>query len=123
MGKRIGAVVLCLLLALCAGCSNLGFMQYSNNTTTELRGNNYRVLKSNVRGESVGFSVLFLPIVSPSYADAMSNLHENVAMEGKATALANVAHDVGSLNLILFSFPRMVITADVIEFTDQPSQE
>jgi hypothetical protein len=35
-------------------------------------------------------------------------------------ALANQTEDRSSLYLILFSIPRVTITADVIEFTDAP---
>lgn len=122
MHHKIGLILFPILLALTVGCSNLGFLQYSNNTTTQLSEKNFRVLKSNVRGESVGFTLfMYIPIVSPSYADAMSNLHENVVMEGKAASLANVGHDMGCLNFILFGFPRIVITADIIEFLDKPA--
>ena len=73
------------------------------------------MLKSNVRGESTGFVLLgFIPLAQPSYARAMGDLRAKVQMEGKATALANVTQDHPELNFILFSIPKITVTADVI---------
>lgn len=109
----------CLAVGLLSGCTRLGgYLNQSTTTETNLTKKNYRIMKTNVRGVSSGFSILFLPIVPPSYADAMTNLHENVQMEGKATALVNVAVDANDLNLLLFALPRITITADVVEFTE-----
>jgi hypothetical protein len=38
---------------------------------------------------------------------------------GRSVALANQTEDVSSLNLIVFSIPKVTITADVIEFTSR----
>ena len=40
-------------------------------------------------------------------------------MEGKSTALANVAQDKSTVYLILFSIPKITVTADIIEFIDE----
>jgi hypothetical protein len=101
------------------GCASVGNLPYGGSTTTDLTKNNFRMIKSNVRGEDTGFSLFgLIPIVSPSYADAMRSLHFNVDMEGRATALANVAQDRSVLYLILFSIPKITVTADIIEFID-----
>ena len=80
-------------------------------------------------GKSRGFWLLFIPIADPSYADAKASLYRSVESElkpgetltGKAIALANQTEDRSSLMLILFSIPKVTITADVIEFTDSTS--
>jgi predicted component of type VI protein secretion system len=78
---------------------------------------NFRVVQSNARGQDTGFNLLgFIPIVTPGYGDAMSDLRSAVPMSGRATALANVTEDTSTIYLILFSLPRINITADVIEF-------
>jgi hypothetical protein len=41
-------------------------------------------------------------------------------MTGKSLALANATEDRSSLYLVLFSIPRISVTADVIEFIDVP---
>ena len=88
-------------------------------TRTELKGKNFRVVKTNVRGESQGFALLgFISIVPPSYADAMAILHESANMECKAAALANVTQEFSSLYLILFSIPTITVSADVVEFLE-----
>lgn len=119
----------CMLLGLAAlavltGCSSVSFAFpfFTHTTSTELTQRNFRVVKSNVRGESRGFWLLGwplpIPIVSPSSADAMSMLHESAQMDGRSMALANVVLDRGDLYLIVFTIPKVVVTADVIEFTD-----
>ena len=110
-------LMFCVVAMGCAGREGGGF-PHMTQTHTDLTKKNYKVIRSNVRGESSGFNLLFIPIVSPSYAQAMSNLHQNVNMDGKAAALVNVAQDKTSINLILFSVPKITVTADVIEFFD-----
>jgi hypothetical protein len=43
-------------------------------------------------------------------------------LTGRAVALANETEDRSSFTLLLFSIPRITITADVIEFIDSPSK-
>jgi len=106
-----------LLIGNLSGCSSIGSMPHVMGTQTNLSRNNFKVIKSGVQGRDSGFSLLgFLPIASPSYADAMADLHSKIDMEGKATALANVTQDRSNLYLILFSIPRLTITADIVEF-------
>lgn len=113
--------LLCLGLA---GCASVGSMPHLTGTTTDLGSRNYRVVKSSVRGSDSGFSFLgMIPIVSPSYANAMADLHKKVSMEGKAMAFANVAQDRSSVYLILFSVPTITITADVVEFLEEKSKK
>jgi len=82
----------------------MGNMPYGGATTTDLHDNNFKMIKANARGEDSGFNLFgFIPIVSPSYADAMRDLHTEVNMEGRSTALANVAQDRSTMYFILFS--------------------
>ena len=62
------------------------------------------------------------PIASPHYADAKQKLYASVSepLKGRAVALSNEMEDRSVLYLILFSVPKLTVTADVIEFTDQP---
>ena len=101
------------------GCS-AGVLPYGGTTTTDLTKNNFRMIRANARGEDSGFWLLgIIPFSSPTYADAMRSLYEGVEMEGRATALANVAQDKSTVYLILFSIPKITVTADIIEFTDE----
>ena len=103
-----------------AGCVSTGTFPIESETRTDLSKDNYRVIDASVRGTDKGFWLLgIIPIVSPSYGDAMESLHDKVAMEGRATALVNVSKDKSTLYLILFSVPKITVTADVIEFLDE----
>jgi len=113
---RLAALL--FIVAVVAGCvTSAGTYPHGSDTRVDLSKGNYRVLKSNVRGTSTGF-VLFgiLPLARPSYANAMGDLRSEAQMEGKATALANVTRDESDIYLILFSLPKITVTADVIEF-------
>ena len=123
--KNVTCVIIIFSLFLFfSGCANVGSLPQAGVTRTDLTKNNYRVVKSNVRGDDSGFSLFgFIPIVSPSYADALRSLHYNVDMEGKSTALANVAQDYSSLYLILFSITKITVTADIIEFLDDENSK
>lgn len=97
-----------------------------------LSKNNFRVVKSNVRGDSYGFRFLmFLPIVSARLADAKDDLYQKlrkdgIKLEGRSIALANGTEDQTAYYFLIGSVPRITLTADVIEFLDDkpvPNQE
>ena len=111
----IGIIALCLILT---GCFTKGKMPQLSTANTALAEGNYRVIKANARGTDTGFWLLFIPFSTPSYADAMESLHEKVSIEGRATSLINVTEDKSTFTLLLFSIPKLTITADVIEFTE-----
>ena len=91
-------------------------------TQVALAGNNYRIVQTNIMARSRGFKLLgLITIKSASYSQAMSRLYGQAQMEeGRPQALANVIHEKGGLNVILFSLPKIRIRADLIEFTDVP---
>ena len=99
-----------------AGCMTVGGIPKSDTCLTE---KNYRVVKTNVRGEDTGFRLFgLISFEEPSHSDAMRNIHEQVNMQGQSMALANVTNDLSVGNFILFSIPRLTISADLIEFTE-----
>lgn len=119
---------LVLAILLSAGCESYrnGSMPQSTATAVSLKENNYKVLKAGARGDSTGFSLLgFIPIVSPNYAEAKSSLYSSIGhtLEGRSVALANQTQDTSSIYLILFSIPKIVVTADVVEFIDEETVE
>lgn len=117
------AVTLCCVLSI-ACSTGRGRFPADSTTQTELSQANFRVLQSNARGHDRGFYLFgILPIVTPSYGDAMSDLRTHVETKGKATALANVTEDSSMMFLLLFSLPRITITADVIEFLPDDDQQ
>jgi hypothetical protein len=104
------------------GCSSQGdFRGQRTETGVSLAENNYRIIKAGAKGESQGFNLLFLPIVSPNYAEAKAELYSDVGQSllGRSVALANQTEDKSTLNLIIFSIPKVTITADIIEFTSK----
>ena len=111
-------------LALAAnGCSSTGaFKGQDTGTRVNLAEKNFRIIKTGVSGESTGFSLLgFIPLKSPNYAEAKQRLYYGIGepITGRPIGLANQTEDKSSLYLILFSIPKVTITADVVEFTDK----
>jgi hypothetical protein len=116
----------CCFVALCiASCSSTGSLPQSTGTAVSLQGNNYKVIKAGAKGESGGFYLLgIIPIVSPNYANAKADLYYSIGepLEGRSIALANQTEDRSTIYLILFSLPRITVTADIIEFTGAKSE-
>jgi hypothetical protein len=118
----LGASALTLLL-FASGCASSHVEMRGQSTTTAVALNtkNYRLVKPGALGASYGFKLLGLfPMASPHYATARSKLYASVdqPLAGKAVALANELEDKSTMYLILFSVPKLTITADVIEFVD-----
>jgi hypothetical protein len=106
-----------------SGCfARGGFNGQTTNTSIGLNQKNYVLLKSGAKGESSGFILLFIPFFSPTYAEAKEQLYRSVGIDltGKAVALANQTEDVSAFSLILFTIPKVTLTADVVEFVDSP---
>ncbi|MDD2658685.1 MAG: hypothetical protein PHY54_03265 [Methylococcales bacterium] len=97
-----------------------GGTQILTTTTVSLSKKNFKIVKANAVGRSVGFSLLGLfSLKSPCYEEAISRLYwsANVS-EGKSQALVNVMHEQTSTYFILFSLPKITVRADIIEFID-----
>lgn len=105
------------------GCVSTGGISRSTMTRVDLSQNNYRVIKTGAMGQSKGLWLLgVIPLFSPSASEAKTDLYEHLGrqMEHKATALINVTEDWSVYYLILVAIPRVTMTADLIEFVDQP---
>ena len=108
---------------LIAGCSSTEINSPDKLTTTgiSLSQPNFKVLKADATGTSHGFAFLgIIPIVNPKIAVAKERLYATVGepIAGRAVALANQADYHSTVYLILFSVPKLTVTADVIEFVD-----
>lgn len=119
--SRFAAIAVVGLLAV--GCTAMGSMPQGTQTTVDLSKKNYRVVKANAVGESTGFSLFgVIPFSSPRHTKAMTNLYAKAEIkEGTAFALTNVLQERSNTYLILFSLPKLSISADVVEFTDEPA--
>jgi hypothetical protein len=93
----------------------------STETDVSLTRGNYKMVKAGAEGKSYGFRLLLgiIPITAPETADARADLYANVGQDlsGRSVALVNVVEDHSTTWLLLFSIPKIVITGDVVEFT------
>lgn len=88
-------------------------------TETRLETKNFVVVKTNVVGQTSGFSLLgVITIVPAKFTKAMSRLYANAGVRpGQAQTMVNMNVNQDSTYLILFSIPRTYVSADVVEFT------
>ena len=116
----LGGLLLAANVAMLAGCTSTGeFKGQSTGATATLTKGNYKMIKANARGTSYGFRLLgLIPFANPEYAQAQESLYASVGqpLERRSTALVNQTEDRTSLYFILFSMPRVTVTADVIEY-------
>jgi len=100
------------------GSPNASALEIHNNTDVRLQEKNFMVIKTNVVGQSSGFSLLgILTIVPAKFTKAMSRLYAHADMQpGRPQTLANLIMEKDATYFILFSLPRTAIRADVIEF-------
>jgi hypothetical protein len=121
--KRLTALVVNVLALGLAGCASTHVEAPSSTSQTQvvLTGRNYRIVKANAIGSSMGFKLLgIIPFANPSYAEAMSRLYATAGpAEGKALAVTNVGQERTGLYFILFSLPKLTVRADIIEFVDE----
>jgi len=128
--KQIGdflKVILALaLLSVIWGCASTGeFRGQGTAASVSLEKKNYRIIKVAAKGESSGFKLLgFIPFASPTYSEAKESLYESInqPLEGRAIALVNQTEDRSYMYFILFSIPKITLTADIIEYLDEPGK-
>ncbi len=133
-------LVVVLTLAL-AGCAPGGLLLSTATTQTELSEPNYRIVAHDVRGSADATYLLSLtstygPVVqtlalarisgsASLYSDAIHDLWQNVAsrlgqVDGRRLSLINIRYDFDVLNLILVNHVRVIVSADVVEFSEPP---
>ena len=112
------AAVSVLPIAALMGSPNASALEIHNQTDIRLEAANFIVTKTNVVGQSEGFSLLgVLTIVPAKFTQAMNRLFTQAEMQpGRSQTLANLIMEKNSTYFILFSLPRISIRADVIEF-------
>jgi hypothetical protein len=132
MQKIIALLGLALLCAGCAGVAasqvsstlgtlnpNTSTLEIHNQTDIKLTEGNFSVMKTNVVGQSRGFSLLgFITLVPARFQTAMDRLYAKAQMQaGRPQTLGNLVMEKTSAYWILFSIPRVSVRADVVEFT------
>jgi len=113
------AGTLCLSTAGCGASS--GVIKGDTRTAVDLTKKNYRVISAGAIGTSTGFRLFgIIPLKNATFAEAKKELYDSTGadLKGKAIALVNQTEDRSSLYVILFSLPKLTISADVIEFTE-----
>ena len=119
------AAALSAAMLLSAGCSTTRVTNNASSTQTQidLTRANYKMIKAGAEGRSYGFRFLLgiIPITAPNTAAARADLYRNVgeSVTGKSVALINTTEDRSTTWLLLFSIPKLVITGDVVEFTQE----
>ena len=120
------------------GCSTTGAFISSNLTNVELSKANYKIIATNVTGESTsgyvfGFTYSYgvetttIAIARVNgtgklYQEAIENLWNNYKknhgdIEGKKLALVNVRYDSDNKNFLVYTEAMISVRADVVEFT------
>ncbi|MFA6541727.1 MAG: DUF6567 family protein [Bacteroidota bacterium] len=128
-----------LIAAISAGCASGGMFTASNITEVQLQKNNFIIVARNVSGEaeagyllgstfSLGMMTNTVAVLRVSgtgmlYKEAFDDLWKNYEaahgpVEGKKLALVNVRYDADALNLFVYTRPKVMIRADVVEFTN-----
>lgn len=112
------AAVATLPIASVLGSPNASALEIHNGTEVRLQDANFVVTRTNVVGQSKGFSLLgVLTIVPAKFTTAASRLYMEAEMQpGRPQTLANLVMEKDSTYFILFSIPRTALRADVIEF-------
>ncbi len=112
----------CLLLitgGLLAGCASRGKMPTLHETHVSLGSDNFKLLRPNAQGESVGISLFgLIPITSPSFSEARSSLYRSAgeSLQGRSIALASMSQEESTVFLLLVSMRRITLSADIVEF-------
>lgn len=128
-----------VILATSSGCASGGMFSAGNLTDVQLQRSNFKIIARNVSGEakagyllglsvSMGaatntFALIRVDGTGMLYKEAMENLWKDFEashgkVEGKKLALVNVRYDGDVLNLIVYTQPKIMIRADVVEFID-----
>jgi len=140
MNKNVIAKSFLLIFAFTLmGCASGGMFPSANITDVQLQRGNFKIVARNVSGEAeagylfgesvpLGMATNTFALVRVSgsgmlYKEALENLWKNYeaaygAVEGKKLALVNVRYDSEALNLFVYTQPKVMIRADVIEFTE-----
>ncbi len=121
------------------GCATGGMFVAGNVTDVQLQKGNFKIVARDVTGEaqagyllgasfSMGASTNSFALVRIAgtgmlYKEALQNLWKSYEaasgpVEGKKLALVNVRYDSEALNLFVYTQPKLVIRADVVEFTE-----
>jgi hypothetical protein len=133
------SVISFVLIFMLTGCASSGAFVSGNVTDVQLQRNNFKIIAQNITGEaqagylfggtfSTGFATNTFALFRVSgsgmlYKEALESLWKNYEaahgpIEGKKIAHINVRYDTDALNLVIYTQPKILIRADVVEFTE-----
>lgn len=119
------------------GCGNSGVFLASNSTEVQLDNGDYTIVAKNVTGSAESsyflgasyswgaatqsFGLVKLDGTSTLYKDAREDFwnkyeEKNGSVEGRKLALVNVQFDSDTKNFGIYTYAKVTMTADVIEF-------
>jgi len=124
--KIIGLVLVVAIFSSCAGTSK--YTSNKHQTVVKLSSKTYKIKKLNAVGESDGFAIggpttyqmlgMMIPLTGLEMSEAYDNLYRDANVkDGESVALMYLCDQIGGLDFIAFSFPKIKLRADVIEFT------
>lgn len=121
------------------GCATGGMFLAGNVTDVQLNKSNFKIIARDISGEaqagyvfgasmSMGmttntFALFRVAGTGLLYKEALQNLWKNYEaangpVENKKIALINLRYDAEALNLLVYTQPRIIVRADVVEFTE-----
>ncbi len=128
-------LILVLLALLMSGCAALAPvsaligsphgsappLQVHEETKVDLARGNFALLKTNVWGQSKGFSLLgFITIYPPTLVKAMNRMYAAARMQpGQPQTVAHLIIEQTSSYYILFGIPKIEVRADIVEFNPE----
>lgn len=119
---KIKTLCILFLLLIASGCHSLDTMP-----GPVLEDRKFKIIKARARSVKYGFRLLgFIPIVHPSHSDAVQEIYDSAgqSFEGRAVTLANHTQERTGNWFVLFSVPKLTVTADIVEFVDdEPSSK
>lgn len=137
--KKLHHLATVLFLSiLITSCSSSGAFYSASLTKVQLAEDNYEIIATNITGEATSgyllgvssgigaqqmqtFAIARVSGSGMIYGEAIEDLWSNFSeeygeVEGRNLALVNVRFDTDALNLILYTQPKVLVRADVVEF-------
>lgn len=139
MKSKILVMLIVMAGLITTGCTSSGMFISAHTTSVELRGPNYQIVATDITGSAeaeyilgfsysagIGSQTIALARVNGTgnlYQEALANLWNNYEQQhgsvtGKKLALVNVRYDGEALNLLLYTRPKVMVRADVVEFVE-----
>jgi len=131
MLKFFPVLVVVVVLAGCASVAPVASSAFSSRndsapqvhtqTSVNLAGGNFVVIKTNVVGCSKGFTLLGLvPIYPARLTKAMDRLYAAAGIQaGSSKTLAHLIVEHSSVFWLLFSIPETTVRADIVQFNSK----